>query len=169
MLKLFCPDRYVNDIYELDLEYFKEKNIKGILIDLDNTLLPWDSFAVDEHLRNWIANYKLAGISFCIISNNKPRRIKRCAAKLSIPAVSGSFKPSKRAFKKGLSILNTAPENTAVIGDQVFTDIFGGKRMGLVAILVRPISDSELWWTKLMRKFERMLLNKLRKKNLISY
>lgn len=168
MLKLFCPDIFIDDIYQLDLEIIKKKNKKGILIDLDNTLLPWDSFTIEERLKKWIDECKQAGFSLCILSNNKAHRINRCAKELGIPAALGSLKPRKKAFKNGLSILGTTPEQTVIIGDQIFTDVLGGKRMGILTILVRPISSRELWWTKLMRKVERILLNKLVKKNMIS-
>ncbi|NLZ52777.1 MAG: YqeG family HAD IIIA-type phosphatase [Thermoanaerobacteraceae bacterium] len=168
MLKLFCPDLYIENIYKLDLQQIKKKSIKGILIDLDNTLLPWDSMLIEEKLKNWTKHCINEGFSLCIISNNKYNRIKYCSEHLEIPAVFGSFKPCKSAFKKGMDILGTQPEQTAVLGDQIFTDIFGAKRMGLYAILVKPISNRELYWTRMMRILERRLLKILASKKLIS-
>ena len=168
MLKLLCPDLYIESIYKLDLHYIKKKNIKGILIDLDNTLLPWDSICIEDRLMNWVNHCLKQGFSLCIISNNKYHRIKHCAERLGIPAVSGSLKPCKKAFKKGLDILGTQPEQTAVLGDQIFTDILGAKRMGLYAILVKPMSSRELYWTRIMRRLERQLLKLLENKKLIS-
>lgn len=169
MLKLFCPDLYIKDIYSLDLNLLKQKNIKGLLLDLDNTLLPWDSYHINSKLKNWIVNCKKEDISLCMISNNCSSRIKRCAKGLGIPAVTGAVKPRKKAFKNGLKILETGLEETAVIGDQIFTDILGAKRMGLFAILVEPMSKNEFIWTKIMRFLERILLDKMKKKNLISF
>ena len=101
MLNLFCPDMYIEDIYKLDLDYIKTKNIKGILVDLDNTLLPWDSQYIEEKLKNWVNNCLKKEISLCIISNNKASRIRHCAESLGIPAViSKSFKPRRKVFKK---------------------------------------------------------------------
>ncbi|HHY71229.1 MAG TPA: YqeG family HAD IIIA-type phosphatase [Thermoanaerobacterales bacterium] len=168
MFKLFCPDLYIESIYKLDLDYMKKKNIEGILIDLDNTLLPWDSIYIEDRLMSWINHCIKQGFSFCIISNNKYNRTKHCAERLGIPAVSRSLKPCKKAFKKGLDILGTRPEQTAVLGDQIFTDILGAKRMGLFAILVKPISRRELYWTKIMRKLERKILSILINNRFIS-
>lgn len=169
MLKLFCPDLYVKDIYSLDLKFFKQKNIKGLLLDLDNTLLPWNSYYVNSKLKNWVVNCKREDISLCMISNNRSSRINRCSKSLGIPAVTGAVKPRKKAFKKGLKILGTKCEETAVIGDQIFTDILGANRMGLFAILVKPISKNELIWTKIMRFLERILLKKMKRENLLSF
>jgi len=167
MLELLCPDLFVENIYKLDLRSIKAKNIKGILIDLDNTLLPWDSMQIEDKLVAWTQDCLKEGFSLCIISNNKYNRIKRCSELLGIPAVIGSYKPCKAAFKKGMDILGTQPEETAVIGDQIFTDIFGAKRLGLYAILVKPISSRELYWTKMMRLLERRILKVLKAKKLI--
>lgn len=169
MLKLFCPDLYIKDIYSLDLNILLEKNIKGLLLDLDNTLMPWDSYFVDAKLQDWINSCLEHGISLCMISNNRSSRIKRCAANLGIPAVMKAIKPRKKAFRKGLEILGTHSDQTAIIGDQIFTDIFGANRMGLFTILVKPISENEFIWTKIMRFLERILLKKMEKKNLLSF
>ncbi|HHX22510.1 MAG: YqeG family HAD IIIA-type phosphatase [Tepidanaerobacteraceae bacterium] len=168
MLKLLCPDIYIENIYSLDLKYIKEKNINAMLVDLDNTLLPWNSDSVDDDLLNWVDNCKKQGISLCIISNNKYHRIRKCAKRLEIPSVNGFIKPFKQPFKKGIEILGSKPEQTAVIGDQLFTDIFGAKRMGLFAILVKPISKQELYWTRVMRKLERIALTRMERNRLIS-
>jgi len=168
MLNLFCPDLYVESIYELDLHFLKEKNIKGILVDLDNTLLPWNSISIEDKLIYWTQSCLKKGFSLCIISNNKYNRIKGCSKLLGIPAVIGPLKPCKIAFKKGLDILGTQPEETAVIGDQIFTDVFGAKLMGMYAILVKPISSREFFWTRIMRFLERRVLKILENKKLIN-
>lgn len=167
MLKLFCPDLYIENIYKLNLNYLKQKKIRGILIDIDNTLLPWNSADIDDKLINWVNLCKEEGFLLCIISNNTASRIRVCANKLGIPAVSGCYKPLKRAFKEGLNILGTKPEETAAIGDQIFTDILGAKRSGLFAILVKPIDDKEFFGTKIIRKFEGLILKYMERKNLI--
>ena len=76
-------------------------------------------------------------------------------------------KPRRRAFRKALEELKLSVSDVAVLGDQIFTDVLGGNRMGLYTILVTPISDKEFIWTKLMRQFERLILKYLQRKNLI--
>lgn len=161
MLKYFSPDLYINSIFELDLDLLKKKGIKGLLVDLDNTLLPWNSELIDDKLIDWIKTCKQHGFALCIISNNKARRIESCAKKLNIKAVTGSLKPAKKAFLKALKILNLSPNEVAVVGDQLFTDVFGAKKMGIYAILVKPLSNTELLWTKWMRRLERLILKRL--------
>ncbi|HHW03486.1 MAG TPA: YqeG family HAD IIIA-type phosphatase [Thermoanaerobacterales bacterium] len=168
MLKMFCPDMYLDNIYDIDIEYIKKKNIKGLLIDLDNTLLPWNCCIIDQDLRDWVKKCKKYGLSLCIVSNNRARRINECAKELQIPAVTRAIKPRKKAFLKGLSILGIEKNQVAVIGDQIFTDIFGAKRMGIFAILVKPVCNREFVWTRLMRKFEGIILKLMIRKGLIS-
>lgn len=167
MLKLLCPDIYINDIYDIDISYLKSLNIKGILVDLDNTLLPWDEYEASPEVIEWVDTMKKEGFSLCMVSNNKARRIRRCAHQLNIPAVWGHFKPSRKAFRKGMSMIGTTWDQTVVIGDQIFTDIFGANRMGILAILVKPISHKELLWTKLMRKLEGWVLQLLKRREMI--
>lgn len=165
MIKFLVPDIFLNSVYDLDLELLKQKNIKGILIDLDNTLLPWNSTKIDEKMTEWLINAKKMGFKFCIISNNRASRIKECAEKLGIPAVEGiAFKPAKRVYIKGMKILGTKKEETAVIGDQLFTDILGAKRLGLFAILVRPLVEKEFFFTRFMRRIEAKILKRVLKK-----
>lgn len=117
MLKMFCPDLYLDNIYSLDIEYIKKKNIKGLLIDLDNTLLPWNCSNIDRDLRDWVKKCKDQGLSLCIVSNNRARRINECARQLQIPAVTRAIKPRKKAFLKGLNILGIKINQAAVVGD----------------------------------------------------
>ena len=161
---IYFPDLYVSNIYELEVSYFVNKNITGILIDLDNTLLPWDSYKIGQKQINWVRQFKMHEISVCMISNNKAERVNRCSKILEIPAVTGGpMKPSKIAFLKGLKILGTNPEQTAAIGDQIFTDVFGAKRVGIHSVLVKPLNDKEFFFTKLMRKLEHYVLKKIEK------
>ena len=163
MLKLFCPDLYVKDIYNINLDDLIKRNICGILIDLDNTLLPWNSYEVNDRLKRWIEQCARKNIKLCIISNNKAKRIQCCSEMLLIPAVTGAMKPRKATFRKGLNFLGLDPSQAAVVGDQLFTDILGAKRMGMYAILVKPLSNNEFIWTKIMRKIERKLLKVIEK------
>lgn len=166
MLELFCPDLYISNIYAIDIEYIKKRNIKGLLIDLDNTLLAWDSFEVDDKLKTWVKKCMNNGLFLCILSNNRASRIKKCSDLLQIPSVIGAIKPRKKAFLKGLEILNLKREEVAVVGDQLFTDILGAKRLGMFSILVDPISDREFLCTKIMRLLERRVLEMMKKRGI---
>ncbi|SHM52119.1 hypothetical protein SAMN05660826_01249 [Caldanaerovirga acetigignens] len=168
MLNLFLPDFYVTDIFEIDFDYLKKNNIKAILVDLDNTLVPWNSSEVNDKLIKWIEEGKEKGFKFCIVSNNLARRIIEFSKKLGIPAVTGAFKPGKKIFLKGLEVTGTTAKETAFVGDQLFTDVLGAKRMGMKVILVKPISEKEFFWTRIIRLFEKKIIDFMEKKGLLT-
>lgn len=167
MLKLLLPDFYITDIFEIDFDYLKKKGIKAILIDLDNTLMPWNSDEVNTELIDWIARGREKGFRFCIVSNNLAKRITNCSEKLGIPAATGAFKPGRKIFLKGMEITGTSPAETAFVGDQLFTDVLGAKRVGITVILVKPISEKEFFWTKLVRRLEKKLIKTMEEKGLL--
>lgn len=167
MLKLFCPNMYVSSIYSIQPEELVDKNIKGVIIDLDNTLVPWNVKVPNDNLIYWFESLFDKGIKLCIVSNNKENRVKLFANSLSIPYIYNAIKPRKKAFLRGIEILGTDVSNTAVIGDQILTDILGGNRMGAFTILVKPMSSKEFWWTRLMRKIEKNIISALINKGLL--
>lgn len=158
MLKLLCPDLYINSVFDLEPGFLKQKGIKGVILDLDNTLVPWNNNDINKALGEWFKSFEDYGIRMCIVSNNKKRRVSTFGEKIGLPAIHKARKPRKKSFIKGMKILKTNPSNTAVIGDQIFTDILGGNRLGLYTILVIPISSKEFIWTKVMRSIEKTVL-----------
>ncbi len=167
MFELLFPKKHLNSIFELDPQELKELGIKGIIADMDNTLVPWNDRTVQPRLSRWLADLKEKGFRVCIVSNNTADKGGELARQLDIPAFWYAIKPRRRAFRKALREMNLAAKEVAVIGDQIFTDVLGGNRMGLYTILVTPISDKEFIWTRLMRRLERLVLNYLKRKNMI--
>jgi HAD superfamily phosphatase (TIGR01668 family) len=167
LLRLLYPKQHLNSIFELDTAELRRLGIKGIIADMDNTLVPWNDRTVYPRLANWLDGLKKEGFRICIVSNNSADRGGQLARDLDIPAFWYAVKPRRRAFRKALIELNLPASAVAVLGDQIFTDVLGGNRMGLYTILVTPISDKEFIWTKLMRQFERLILRHLQRKNLI--
>ncbi|NMB36126.1 MAG: YqeG family HAD IIIA-type phosphatase [Firmicutes bacterium] len=164
MWKFLCPKQYERDIYGIDLQDLKGRGIKGLILDLDNTLVPWNDHAVYPEVRAWIRTLKEAGFRACIVSNNDARRGKKIMEILEIPAFWRAVKPRRRTFRKAVAAMELWPSEVAVVGDQVFTDILGGNRLGLYTILVRPINKREFWGTMCMRKVERVVLMNLKRK-----
>ena len=154
------PKIHINSTYELDTEALKKNFIKGIIIDIDNTLVPWSEKFADQRVIDFADKLIKAGFKLCILSNGTKNRVAVFNKDLKLPAVHNAAKPSSAAFKKALKLMNTKPENTAVIGDQIFTDILGGNRLGLFTVLVVPISSNEFVWTKLVRQIEKLILKK---------
>ena len=161
MYEKLIPDMIVENIYQIDLDFLKEKGITSLVLDIDNTLVPQKSKFPDKTTIEWLEKVKKEGFKICLISNNTKRRVNEFKEKVSVPGIAWAIKPRKGAFKKALKILDAKPNETALLGDQIFTDIFGGQRAGLYTILVKPLSKEELGWTKLMRRAERHVLKRI--------
>lgn len=152
------PDLLVNSLPEVPLEALWEKGIKALIVDLDNTVTCWNSPQVGEAAREWFARAKARGFALCLSSNNGLRRGAPVAASLGLPLVCNAGKPRRRSFRQAMALLGSRPAETAVIGDQIFTDILGGKRLGLYTVLVRPLSPREFVTTRLVRRLERLVM-----------
>ena len=159
ILQLLCPNRYYNTISEVDDRELDDLGIEGIIIDLDNTLIPYYRRQVDEATMQWLQKAQENNFKLCIVSNNFASHGEGLARQLNIPAIWSAVKPRRRSFKRALQIMELSPQKVAVIGDQMFTDILGGNRLGMYTILVVPLSQKELLWTKAMRAAESRLLH----------
>jgi HAD superfamily phosphatase (TIGR01668 family) len=167
IINYLSPKYYFDKISDIDLNKLKQKNIDTILLDLDNTLVPWYNSYIDPEIYNWLNNIKVNNFKVCIISNGLSIRVRRISKELGFPFISNAIKPSTRAIVKALKMLNSKPENTVIIGDQIFTDILAGNRLGLTTILVKPLAKVELITTKFIRIIEKKILKYLIKKNKI--
>lgn len=158
---ILCPDMFIERVYDLDVAELKARGIKALIFDLDNTLVKWGSCEVPERLEEWIKGLAAQGFKMAILSNNRRARVAAVADKLGIPAVSGFVKPWAYGFRKALRLLTTEPRETAVVGDQVFTDVYGGNRLGLFTVLVKPVSETEFVTTRMIRRLERIVLRRM--------
>ena len=161
MFELFKPTLYLESIFNLDLENLKKRNIHGFIIDIDNTLVEWDKKYASERVKTWLRNLELQGFKVCLVSNNTEDRVVKFNEELKLPAIHRAIKPRLEAFEKAMDLMDTTPDTTAVIGDQIFTDVLGGNRLKLFTILVIPMGNQELKWTKFVRRIEKVLLKKL--------
>jgi HAD superfamily phosphatase (TIGR01668 family) len=165
MLHQFCPRLVVPTVTVLTPEYFAALGLEGALLDLDNTLVLWHGTDVEPAITDWLQQLRSAGMQFCLASNtHRPGRLAEVAAALDVPFELGVAKPGRRGLQRCLSRVGTPPEKTAMIGDQVFTDIWGGNRCGLYTILVRPMSPREFIGTRVVsRPLERIVISTLRR------
>ncbi len=159
---LLLPDLSLKDIFEIDVDQLEKQGIRGIITDMDNTLVPWSDRAVYPRLADWFSDLKNRGFKLIIVSNNSRDRGGQLAHELGIPAIWYAVKPRRRAFRKALDLMQLEPREVAVVGDQIFTDVLGGNRLGFYTIHVQPISEKEFIWTKLMRMLERLFFKDLR-------
>ncbi|BCV21820.1 YqeG family HAD IIIA-type phosphatase [Moorella sp. Hama-1] len=160
-IKLLQPDLYVRSLCDIPLALLKDQGIRGLIIDLDNTVTEWGRATLDRGVRRWFADLKEQGIKACLVSNNRSSRVKKVADALGIPGISRAGKPRRRAFRQAMAVMDTKTGSTAVIGDQVFTDILGGNRLGMYTILVMPINSREFFGTRMMRHVERFFTRHL--------
>ncbi|BCJ88554.1 hypothetical protein skT53_35390 [Effusibacillus dendaii] len=169
MFRQLIPSLYVKSIYDIDLDALQAQKIKGILTDLDNTLVAWNSPEVSPELANWLAELKRRGMKVCIVSNNKQPRVEGFARQLGLPSIFSAKKPIRKAFRQAMRLIGTQPHETVVIGDQIFTDVLGGNRMGLYTILVIPLAEKEFIGTKLLRAMERFVLKDLHRRGMVPW
>ncbi|SIS67233.1 YqeG family HAD IIIA-type phosphatase [Alicyclobacillus vulcanalis] len=165
-LSRLMPDEYVASIYDIDLDALWRRGIRLILTDLDNTLVPWNHPDVPTELAAWLRDVNARGFHVCILSNNGEDRVGAFSKLCGIPAVSAAGKPKSRGFLQALRRFEMPPEAAAMIGDQLFTDIQGAKRLGMYAILVLPQHSVEWWGTKISRMAERVVLRRLEARGL---
>ena len=168
MFENLRPKIYVDSICNIDLnKLIKTKKIKGIIVDLDNTLIAWGEKEVSQKNIDWVNEAKKLGLKICIVSNTNSKRVAEFAKIFDVPYHSKYFKPFSIAFNNGLKILDTKKSETVVIGDQIFTDIWGGNILKLLTILVVPIVKKDSMGTFLHRNFEKIIISFWLRKNII--
>lgn len=152
------PDFRIKNAYLVSPEFLNKHNIKAIFLDLDDTIVASKSNYIADDYRVWIKQLKETGIPLLILSNGSPKRVKYWSQELDLEAFYLVGKPFAFAFKRALKRLNVRANETAMIGDQVFTDILGANLAGLKTILVKPLSPGGLWHTRAIRNLEKMIL-----------
>lgn len=159
MHKYFFPHTYIQSIFEIDTDYLKTNGIKAIIFDIDNTLVSYDVEEPTEEVIKLFEELQQKGFKICLLSNNTKERVIRFNKGLKIFAIHKANKPLIRNFKRAMALLGTDKKSTAIVGDQIFTDVYGGNRAGLMTILVMPVSDKDEWITKVKRGLERRIIN----------
>ncbi len=164
MNEKYYPSLALESVTDITTDILKANNIKGLILDIDNTLVPNHVAEADDSLIDWIESMKQAGIKISIVSNASKKRVIIFNKKLKLYAVHRAFKPSVRAFNRACRLMGLDNKNVAVVGDQIFTDIYGGNSAGMFTILVKPIDKREDLLVKLKRKFEKRVLRQYAEK-----
>ncbi len=157
LLSLFYPDRRFESVYDVDFEGLYKEGIRGIIFDIDNTLVPHGADA-DKKIEALFGKIKAVGLKTCLLSNNREERVKRFNKNIQSLYIFKAGKPSKRGYLEAVSLMNTSIDTTLVIGDQLFTDIYGAKRVGMKNILLSPIDGKEEIQIVLKRYLEKIVL-----------
>ncbi len=156
--KRFFPDFKFDSINDIKIEYLKEYGIKFAILDIDNTLVPYTSPKPDENAILFLEKLRDNEIKYCFVSNNHKARINLFNEQIGAPVYPNASKPLLFGIKKAMRAFGATKENTVIIGDQVFTDVWGGKRAGILTILVNPIKECESAFFRFKRHFERIIV-----------
>lgn len=158
MLQKFYPDEDVKSTYEIPFEEFYKKGIRGVIFDVDNTLVPHGAPA-DNRAKKLFSMLHKMGMETCLLSNNKEPRVSAFAQDAgSLKYIFKGKKPGVRGYQRAMKLMGTNASNTIFIGDQLFTDVFGAKRAGIHSILVSRIHPNEEIQIRLKRKLESVVL-----------
>lgn len=157
MLEQFYPDEYLDSTYDIDFKKFYEKGYRGIIFDIDNTLVPHGAPA-DRRAEELFQRLKELGYSCCLLSNNQRPRVERFNEKIQVYFIENAHKPSRKNYRKACGLMGTGTDNTLFVGDQLFTDVWGAKNAGIRSILVKPIHPKEEIQIVFKRYLERIVL-----------
>lgn len=157
MFKQFYPSRQVDSAYEIPYGVLYEQGIRGIIFDVDNTLVPHGAPADDRALQLF-ADFRRMEMNTCLLSNNKEPRVSAFAAQVHSPYIYKGGKPSVRGYEKAMEKMGTDKYSTVFVGDQVFTDVYGANKAGIYSYLVKPIHPKEEIQIVIKRWFEAVVL-----------
>ena len=157
------PTYMFGHYYEVTPEFLSERGIRALLIDIDNTLAPYEQPDPDDRIRAWFAALEQNGIKAALVSNNHPPRVERFNSTLGLLAYADSGKPSKKTLLKAMEALGVGLEETAMLGDQLLTDSYAGRHVGLPSIIVPPINDKKNLFFRFKRLCERPFIRKYAK------
>ena len=153
----FFPDEYVASTYIIPFEKLYEDGYRGVIFDIDNTLVPHGAPA-DERARKLFRRLEEIGFASCLISNNQEARVKMFNKDIQTNYIYNAHKPSTKNYIRAMEIMGTTRDTTLFVGDQLFTDVWGAKRAGIHNILVRPIHPKEEIQIVLKRRLEKIVL-----------
>lgn len=163
-MRLFYPTFTCKRIYELTTKQLASYGVRGLVLDIDNTLTTHDNPALEEAVRGWLGEMKNAGIRLILLSNNHPPRVAPFAENIGLAFTADAKKPLPGGFLRAVKELNLPKEQVLVVGDQIFTDILGANWAGLRSVLVEPMVPETFWRFRFKRFFEKIILKSYRKK-----
>ncbi len=160
MFEKFYPTFSFDKVEDIPFELFKKERISAVIFDMDNTLVDY-KYKYNKKVKEWLKDLKKRDIKVCILSNSpRTNRVKNIGKELSMKYLYNAFKPWSFGFKRAIELLDEKKENVVIIGDQLFTDIYGGNRFGIKTILVKPIQKKEFWGTRIKRPLEKFIIKK---------
>ena len=163
LFETFYPDAWMDSTYQIDFDELYKKGYRGLIFDIDNTLVPHGEPA-DERAKALFAHLKELGFSCCLLSNNQLERVQMFNKDVQVYFIEDAHKPSRKNYRKAMKLMHTDLSNTMFIGDQLFTDVWGANRAGMYSILVKPMDPHEEIQIVLKRYLEKIVLFFYRRK-----
>ena len=162
MNKMFLPTTFVDTVFDMDLDFLKASGIKAFIFDIDNTLATYAMPIPDDKTADWLKGLKDSGFGVYFVSNNNHERVKKFADFVGVSYFAKAAKPLSFFLRKACREMGVTTKETALVGDQLFTDIWGGNWLRMHTVLVKPISDVEDSFVKFKRRFEKKILAKMK-------
>jgi len=159
MMNFLFPDYHFDSITQIHCDWLRDHNIYNLLLDVDCTLKYYKSRTVLPEVAEWLQRKKAQGFQFCLVSNGRKHRIKKLADELDLLFLAPAYKPFPSSCRKAMQLLYVDPRYTALIGDQIFTDVVAANLAGIRSILVNPLNpQEEPIFARVKRPFERLVL-----------
>ncbi len=158
----YLPNFIAKSIFEMDLLVLLDMGVKGIAVDIDNTLVPMNVKTPGDEAVDWIEKVKSMGFKVCILSNARTHRAKLFMDKLGIHGIGFANKPGRKGYDRAAAYMELANSECAILGDQLFTDIKGGVKAGFVTVLTDYLDSNEILFVKLKRLPENRIMKKYR-------
>ncbi|WRS27922.1 YqeG family HAD IIIA-type phosphatase [Oscillospiraceae bacterium MB08-C2-2] len=162
-MSVFYPTVLQKRVYCIDKPLLERLGVTALILDVDNTLTTHDNPVPHERVLDWLREMKEQGIGLIILSNNNPERVRPFADMLGLPFAANAAKPLPGGYRKAIQRLGVPSHQTAVVGDQIFTDVLGGNLAGIKTILVEPMEFEDKGFFRLKRRVEKGILRRYRK------
>ena len=164
MFENFYPDQVCKSIYDIDLQLLKDNGIAGLILDIDNTLVRPQEREPSQRLLDWLNEVRMAEFCICILSNARRRRAAAFSSGLGIFTICNAKKPSGTGFQKAIRLMGLNSDTVCMIGDQLFTDVYGAKKIGIYSVYVKPFVLREIFTVMLKRIPEFFILRNYHKR-----
>ena len=159
------PGLITEKLTQLTPEFLHNRKIRLLMLDFDNTIVPYTTNIPTEEMVLWLRHMSASGILLCVVSNSKRERVVRFCREYDLPCITHAAKPSTKGIKQCLACFDVPPENAAIVGDQIYTDTLGGNRAGVTTILVKAI-DNHNFWLKARHVLEKPFIYFARKRRM---
>ncbi len=162
--RTLVPDYMFEKFDDIGVDFLRSAGVRSLIIDIDNTLAPYEVAEPDERTFRWFGELRAAGIGAALVSNNDRARVERYNSRLALPAYYDCHKPSRKYLIKAMADIDAEPGSTLFLGDQIFTDVVAARRMGLRAAVVPPIKDKKTVFFRFKRLMERPIMRRYHKR-----